>query len=83
MKSSILGLELYEPSSGMDFRGEIYTTWSNKEHRGVNYPELNFCHDKFSRSQKQITGTSTADARERSRCPIGRRLVPLQAGIRR
>ena len=54
MKSDVLGLNLVEPSSHMDFRGEIYTTWSKQPHRGAEYPSLDFCHDKFSRSRKHV-----------------------------
>lgn len=62
MKSDNLGLELFEPSSFMDFRGEIYTTWSKQPHRGITYPELNFCHDKFSRSRQHVLRGFHGDA---------------------
>tara|TARA_R110000824_G_scaffold61457_9_gene163484 strand:- start:3389 stop:3889 length:501 start_codon:yes stop_codon:yes gene_type:complete len=54
MRSEILKLRTFRPTSFVDFRGEIYTTWSKDMHKGMSYPDLQFCHDKFSHSRKHV-----------------------------
>ena len=45
----IQDLRTFNPTHHEDFRGDIYTTWSNDE-----YPDLNWRLDKFSHSRRNV-----------------------------
>jgi len=42
-------IKVFQHDAGLDFRGAIWTTWEKK-----NWPDIDFIHDKFSISKKDV-----------------------------